>query len=239
MVMGLGAVLLILRMTRPVKEAFDKQKQFVWDASHELKTPLAVISANAEVLSGEIGDNEWLGYIQSEVRRTDKLVQNLLTLARLDWDDLPVMKERVDLGQAILQVALPFESTVFEAGKTLQLHVPEGIFCMGDSAMLQQLVVILLSNAVKYSDEKGHISLALESRGEKCILRVHNMGTPIDAATLHHIFDRFYRGDSSHNAENPGNGLGLAIASTIVRTHRGKISVTSTAEEGTCFTVIL
>ena len=238
-IMSFGAVLLIRRMTRPAQEAFEKQKQFVWDASHELKTPLAVISANAEVLSGEIGENEWLGYIRSEVQRTDKLVQGLLTLARLDRDGLPMAKTAVNLSQAVMQVALPFESTVFEAGKTMVLEVAENVHCMGDSAMLQQLVVILLSNAVKYSEEKGIISVFLEQKGEKAVLRVHNTGVPIAQEALPMIFDRFFRGDTSHNSENSGNGLGLAIAKNIVEAHKGKITVESTETEGTCFTIIL
>lgn len=239
LLMGMSAVLLIRRMTKPAQEAFDKQKQFVWDASHELKTPLAVISANAEVLAGEIGENEWLGYIRSEVKRTDNLVQHLLTLARMDRDGLPAAKKKVNLSQAVLQVALPFESTVYEAGKTIYLQVEENVHCMGDEAMLQQLAVILLSNAEKYSDEKGCITLKLEKKGEHCVLSVHNTGEPIAPEALPHIFDRFYRGDSSHNRENPGNGLGLSIAKNIVTAHKGKITVESSAKEGTCFTVTI
>ena len=235
LVLGVTAALLIRRMTRPVQEAFDKQKQFVWDASHELKTPLAVISANAEVLAGEIGENEWLQYIQSEVRRTDNLVQNLLTLARMDKGSVEAMFRSFDLSQAVLQVALPFESTVFEAGKTMEIDVPDGIMVRGDQDMIQQLVVILLSNAVKYSDEGGSIHLALEAKGP--ILKVHNTGPAISPEVLPHIFDRFFRGDAAHNRETPGNGLGLAIAKNIVEAHKGRITAESSPEAGTTFTV--
>lgn len=236
-ILGLVATLLIRRMTKPVQEAFDKQKQFVWDASHELKTPLAVILANAEVLAGEIGENEWLQYIQSEVQRTDHLVQNLLTLARMDKGSVQTVFQSFDLSQAILQVALPFESTVFEAGKTMEMDVPGGVTYRGDRDMIQQLVVILLSNAVKYSDEGGSITLALDSRGP--VLKVHNTGPAIAPDVLPHIFDRFYRGDAAHNRETPGNGLGLAIAKTIVENHKGKITAESSPESGTTFTVTL
>ena len=239
LVLGLGAVVLIRRMTRPVQEAFDKQRQFVWDASHELKTPLAVISANAEVLAGEIGENEWLGYIRSEVRRTDKLVKNLLTLARMDQGTVQAERRQFDLSQAVLQVALPFESTVFEAGKTMELEVPEGLSYVGDQEMLQQLVVILLSNAVKYSDAGGTIALSLQARGEKRVLQVSNTGDGIAPEALPRIFDRFYRGDSAHNRENPGNGLGLAIAKTLVEAHKGRITAENLPDRGVRFTVVL
>ncbi len=237
LILGLTAALLIRRMTRPVQDAFDKQKQFVWDASHELKTPLAVISANAEVLAGEIGENEWLQYIQSEVKRTDHLVQNLLTLARMDKGTVEPVFRPFDLSQAVLQVALPFESTVFEAGKTLDLEVPDGVTVKGDEDMIQQLVVILLSNAVKYSDEHGSIRVELDPRGP--VLRVHNTGPAIDPEALPHVFDRFFREDAAHNRETPGNGLGLAIAKNIVEAHKGTITAESSPEKGTTFTVTL
>ena len=235
LILGLTAALLIRRMTRPVQEAFDKQKQFVWDASHELKTPLAVISANAEVLAEEIGENEWLAYIQSEVRRTDSLVQNLLTLARMDKGSVEAVFRPFDLSQAVLQVALPFESAVFEAGKTMEMEIPDGVTVRGDQDMIQQLVVILLSNAVKYSDDGGAIRVTLEARGP--VLKVHNTGPAISPEVLPHIFDRFFRGDAAHNREIPGNGLGLAIAQNIMDVHKGKITAESSPETGTTFTV--
>ena len=237
--LSIGAVLLIRRMIRPVDEAIEKQKQFVWDASHELKTPLAVISANAEVLAGEVGPSKPLEYIQSEVQRTDHLVQNLLTLARMEKGTVAVEHKAFDLSRVVLSVALPFETAVFEAGKQMELSVPDGITCRGNEEMIQQLVVILLSNAEKYSDPGGKISVKLESRGEKRILQVHNTGPAIPREAQSKIFDRFYRVDSSHNREIPGNGLGLSIARSIVEMHRGKITVSSEEGKGTAFTVTL
>lgn len=239
MLLSLAAVWLIKRMVRPVDEAMEKQKQFVWDASHELKTPLAVISANAEVLSGEIGENQSLQYIQSEVKRTDQLVQNLLTLARMEKNPTPRAHREFDLSRAALEVALPFESAVYEAGKTIGMDIPDGLKLTGDEEMVKQLLMILLSNAVKYSDAHGKINLILEGKGDKRIIRVRNTGPAIPAADQDKIFDRFYRVDSSHNRETPGNGLGLAIAKSIVETHKGKIAVQSEEGKGTEFTVTL
>lgn len=237
--MGLCAVLLVRRMTRPVQDAFDKQKQFVWDASHELKTPLAVISANAEALAGETGESRWLDYIRSEVQRTDLLVKNLLTLAQLDGGQAERAKSRFDLSHAVLSVALPFESAVFEAGKTLQIEVQEDIRYTGDEEMIKQLVVILLGNALKYSNDGGSIQISLEKKDEKRILRVHNTGEGLPKEEIPHVFARFYRADRSRNRENAGHGIGLAIAKTIVEAHKGKISAESEAGKWICFTVIL
>ena len=236
--LSLLAWLLIRRMVRPVEDAFTRQKQFVDDASHELKTPLAVISANAEVLEQEIGENEHLGYIRSEVRRTDSLVRNLLTLARLDRNGMKVEMKSFDLSRALLSVILPFESTVYEAGKTLETDIPEGIACFGNEEMIQQLAVILLSNALKYSGDGGRISIRLTARGKLRELRVFNTGLPIDPKDRERIFDRFWRADPAHNRDSGGHGLGLAIASSVVKFHRGKISVESN-ESGNTFTVIL
>lgn len=237
--LSVGAVWLIRKMVKPVDEAMEKQKQFVWDASHELKTPLAVISANADVLAAEAGESKPLQYIQSEVRRTDSLIQNLLTLARMEKGTVEAAHVQFDLSRAIMEVALPFESTVFEEGKTLDMDIPEGIEYTGDQEMIKQLAVILLSNAAKYSDGGGKIRVSLEAKGEKRILRVHNTGPAIPPEAQQRIFDRFYRVDSSHNREVEGNGLGLAIAQNIVSAHRGKITVHSADGEGTEFTVIL
>ena len=237
--LSLAAAWLIRRMVRPVDEAMEKQKQFVWDASHELKTPLAVISANAEVLSNEIGENQSLQYIQSEVKRTDQLVQNLLTLARMEKSAAPKQHQTFDLSRALLEVALPFESAVYEAGKSIDMQIPDGLRLTGDEEMIKQLAMILLSNAVKYSDEHGKIALILEARGDRRIIRVRNTGPAIPAADQEKIFDRFYRVDSSHNRETPGNGLGLAIARNIVSLHKGKITVQSEEGKGTEFTVTL
>ena len=238
-ILSAGAWLLIRRMVKPVQEAFERQKQFVWDASHEFKTPLAVISANAEVLAGEMGDNEYLGYIQSEVRRTDRLVQSLLTLARMDRGTVAAKPERFDFSKALLEVALPFESTVFEAGRTLETDVPGEVYIKGDREMLQQLAVILLSNALKYSNEGGSIRLSLARKGRGCQLSVYNTGQGIAPENLERVFDRFYREDLSHNSEIAGNGLGLAIARNIVDAHKGRIHAESEYGRSATFIVEL
>ena len=235
--LSVGAWFLIRRMVKPVEAAFERQKRFIWDASHELKTPLAVISANADVLSDEIGDSEPLKFIQSEVRRTDHLVQHLLSLARMDQGTVKADLKEIDLSETVLAVALPFESTVFEAGKTFEIDVPDGQTGYADAAMLQQLTVILLSNALKYSDEHGLIRLSLHPKknGRGHVLTVFNTGKGIEPDNLERVFDRFYRTDESRNSETGGEGLGLSIARGIMELHNGTIRAESVPGKNATF----
>ena len=239
LLLSLGAWLLIRRMVKPVEEAFVKQQQFVWDASHELKTPLAVISANADLLDSEIGENEYLGYIRSEVKRTDELVKNLLTLARMDRGTAECQMAETDFSDAVLSVLLPFESTVFEAGKTMKSEIQEQVRVTGNASLLQQLTVILLSNALKYSNPGGTITVVLKKKGRGAELRVRNTGEGIAPADRERIFDRFYRTDASRNSETGGEGLGLAIARSITEIHHGKIEAESQVGEYAEFIVTI
>lgn len=223
----IAAWLLIRYLVRPVQEAFDRQRQFVWDASHELKTPLAVISANAEVLQDEIGKNEYLGYIRWEVKRTNRLVQNLLTLARMDQGKVTADLKEMNLSKALLSVALPFESSAFEEERQFEIEVPSEILCRGDAEMIKQLAMILLSNALKYSDKGDWIRICAGRKTRGAWFQVVNTGEGISKEDQGKIFDRFYRADQSHNSEKEGSGLGLAIAQNIVEMHKGRLCVTS------------
>ena len=233
------AVMLIRRVLRPVSEAFTKQRQFVWDASHELKTPLAVISANAQVLEHELGENEYLGYIVNETRSMNTLVQNLLTLARMDSSGQKPSFESFDLGRTLLAAVLPMEGLAFEHGKTLEVNVSEGIYCVGNEALIRQLAVILLSNALEHSGSGARISLTLRESGNRRMFSIRNTLSYIPPEEQDRIFDRFYRSDSSRSSDSGGNGLGLAIAKSIVQLHRGSIKLESGPESGTRFTVTL
>lgn len=234
-----AAFILIWKMIRPVEDAFEKQKQFVWDASHELKTPLAVIGANADVLEMEVGGNEYITYIQNEVKRTDRLVKDLLSLARMDQGKQRADMKPLDLGKAVLSVALPFESKAFEENKEFAVHAEDDLCCRGDEAMLKQLTVILLSNAFKYSDEKGTIRVAVTSKGNAVELCVSNSGAGIEQKDQKRIFDRFFRADPSRNRKVEGFGLGLSLAKKITDLQKGKIWVHSIPNEITEFHVLL
>ena len=235
--LSLLSALLIRRTLRPVREAMEKQRQFIWDASHELKTPLAVISANAQVLEKELGGNPYFGYIRSEIRQMDALVQSLLTLARLESGKMQADFTRFDLGAALLQLALPMESLAFEQGKTLDIQVTEGVFCRGNAGMLTQMASILLSNAFKYSPAGAAITLQLTAHGRALCLRVHNTGSYIPPSEREKVFDRFYRAESA--AQTQGSGIGLAIARSIAALHHGDICLESDEASGTAFIATL
>ncbi len=222
------AIALSFWLIKPVKETFDKQKQFISDASHELKTPIAVISANTDVLEAEIGENKWLGYIRSESVRMGELVSELLYLARIDDKTGHKMTlAKFNLTDAVLQTALPFESRMFEEGKKFEVNAQEDITCEGDLSAIKHVLTILIDNAIKYSEEKGEIIVDLKLHSNKKVLSVYNTGIGIKKDKLNKVFERFYREDEARNSQSGGYGLGLAIAAEVVARHHGTIKCES------------
>ena len=201
-------VILSKWIVTPVQTAFDKQKQFIADASHELKTPLTIITANAEVLAGTVKDNKWLNHILAQTRRMNFLIKNLLELAKLDSCDIPHELMDFDMSQCVKNAALSFESLAFEYGKTYEIDICNNIYMYGNESAIRQLTTILLDNAFKYSEEKGSISIHLCQQGDKRILTVQNSGNIIPKQEQKRIFERFYRSDSSRSRETGGYGLG-------------------------------
>ena len=231
------AWLLSIWAVKPVRTSFEKQRRFVGDASHELKTPLSVISTNMDVLVSEVGENKWTNYIQNEIARMSTLVKDLLYLAKSDDGVEKLQKSEFDLSRSVLSVALPFESRIFDAGKTLTISVQENVKMFGISQRIEQLVAIFLDNAMKYSNEKSEIRLELKTSGNKKIISVFNTGDGIPPEKQKAIFERFYRLDSSRNRETGGFGLGLSIAKNIVDLHKGKIQLNSEVGKFTEFVV--
>lgn len=223
---------------RPVQLAFDKQKQFIGDASHELKTPLTIIMANAEVLETSLPENKWLLHILEQGERMKQLINSLLTIAKLDAGQTITPFTDFDLSKTVQNSALTFESLAYEYQKQYQIHVEEHLSLLGNEEQIRQLVTILLDNAFKYSDENGHVSVSLTKHGNKKVLQVSNTGKSIPAKDQKHIFERFYRSDASRSRESGSYGLGLSIAHSIVALHKGKISVQS-KDGHTVFTVQL
>lgn len=216
------AVYLARRIVKPLEESYRKQKQFISDAGHELKTPVSVVSANADLLSRELGENRWLANIQYENDRMGKLVTQLLELARTE--DVTPATERLDLSRLVIGGALPFESVAFEKGLVLKTDISDGIFADGDSGRLSQLVSILIDNAISHG-QNGDVCVKLTESRNHAILSVTNAGEPIPPEKTEQLFERFYREDESRNGEEKHYGLGLAIAKAIVSAHRGKIEV--------------
>ncbi len=230
LLLGVSAVL-ARWATGPVERAWGQQRQFLSDASHELKTPLTVILSNAELLSAlplEERPARWTDNILSESRQMKNLVEEMLTLARADHMAQPAVLAEVSLSELAEDCALAFEPVAFEAGKPLEYHVAGGVFVLGDGDRLRRLVSILLDNAVKYGAEGGTITLALEKTERQARLTVANPGEPIPAEQLRRLFERFYRADASRG-EKSGFGLGLSIAAVIAQEHKGSLRAESDA----------
>lgn len=232
---------------RPVERAWDQQRRFVSDASHELKTPLTVILANLDILRRHEGDSiraqrKWLDSSEAEAQHMKQLVEDLLTLARLDeaghTAPLPAMCA-VDLTDAVLSSLLTFEPVAFEQGLELDSSLEPCICVNGDEARLKQLTTILLDNACKYAGKGGRVTVSLTASGDRARLSVSNTGDVIPPEQLRHLFERFYRADPARTGGQSGYGLGLAIASGIAQLHSGRITALSDAEHGTVFSVTL
>lgn len=217
------AVFLARRIVQPLEESYQKQKQFISDAGHELKTPVSVVSANAELLAREIGENQWLANIQYENERMGKLVGQLLELARTE--NVAPQTEHLDLSRLVGGEALPFESVAFEKGLELNCNIVNGLFVTGNGTQLKQLVSILLDNAIRHGTGGGEVTLQLKEERNHAKLSVINDGDEIPPEQQTQLFDRFYRVDAARNGEDKHYGLGLAIAKAIVTAHKGKINV--------------
>ena len=227
---GLAAILVLLlislliarRIVKPLEENDSRQKQFISDASHELKTPVSVISANTEMLVREIGENEWLSNIQYENERMGILLKQLLDLSRAENASVPM--ERVDLSGIVAGDSLALDSLAFEQGKTIKSDIDDSIQIEGNRTQMEQVVTVLLDNAIRHSSGK-EIEINLKKHGHSAILTVSNEGKEIPPEKLSHLFDRFYRVDEVRNSEDNHYGLGLSIAKAVVLNHRGSISV--------------
>ncbi|MBP3729363.1 MAG: GHKL domain-containing protein, partial [Lachnospiraceae bacterium] len=237
-------------IAKPVEENIEAQKRFVADASHELKTPLAVIDANVAVLEQSLGDNKWLGYIQEQSGRMAELVGQLLQLSHLEEGEgspetLPPA-EPLDGAEAVMTAALPFESLAFEGGLSLEMNLPENLPMTGRRQDLEQLTAILIDNGIRHASEGGAVQLSLERqrqhRGRKeedvLLLRVSNPGTEIPPEALPHLFDRFYQIDPARSHQKNSYGLGLAIAKKLAERNRGTLQVQS-REGMTTFSLLL
>lgn len=212
-------------LIRPVEEAFLKQKQFIFDASHELKTPLSVIMTSAECLSKNPKETKWLDNIQSETERMNKLVLDLLNLAKYDNSYENRVLSVIDLSKLVEKSVLTFESLIYDKGLNLKYHIDQDVnFKCVDSEM-KQLVEILVDNAIKHAYDKSTITINLIKEKDEISLVVKNRGDKIPKEEQYKIFERFYKSDNSRNRNENRFGLGLAIAKNIVLSHNGKIYV--------------
>lgn len=220
---------------RPIAESYTKQKRFITDAGHELKTPLTVISANTEVLELTQGESEWTKSIKNQVERLSQLTSSLVSLSRMDEVSAPDMAE-FTLSEALEEWAEPFKAVAAAAGKTLNADIEKGLSLCAVEENIRMLVSILLDNALKYSDLREPVSLTLRRQGKGVCLRVRNSVESIEPGSHEEFFVRFYRADQSRG-EISGYGLGLSIARAIYRSNRGTITAESPDGTSVVFTV--
>ncbi len=230
--LGLAAVLLLLillsgRIIKPVSESYEKQKRFITDAGHEIKTPLTIIDADADILEMEFGENEWIRDIQNQTSRLAALTGDLIRLSRMEESSDQFRMIRFPLSDVAEETAQSFQALARTQNKTFRVSIQPMISVCGDEQALRRLISILLDNALKYSNEGGMITLKLEKQGRTVKLSVANTAEHIEPEKLPYLFERFYRMDPSRNSGTGGYGIGLSIARAVVTAHKGKINASS------------
>ncbi len=238
------SILFANRAIRPLREAWEQQRRFAADASHELKTPLAIITANADALLADEGEpaqnrNKWLGRIKEQTARMSALIGDLLYLSKAEDGALPgtgdVSAAPFDLSRTVADTALSMEAVVYEKGIRLSHNIQPNIHLQSDEESLRRVFTILFDNAVKYTPPGGSISLSLTKQRGHILLCIRNSGEGIAPEHLPRLFDRFYRADASRSSETGGHGLGLSIARAIAEAAGGNLWAESTPGEGAAF----
>lgn len=215
-------IILSKRAVRPAAESYEKQKQFITDASHELKTPLTLILADLDIAESELGKSEWLDDIRAEGGRMAELVSQMVTLTRMDEEQPRLVMSRFSISDTLLDTVSEFEALAKARGKSLSAEAAPGIMTEGDEAAIRRLFSILLDNAVKYCDVGGEIRVRLISKHRSCIVTVENSYAAAEQVEIGRLFDRFYRADKARTAGS-GFGIGLSIAKATVTAHKGEI----------------
>ena len=217
-------VLLSGRAIRPIANNIRQQKQFITDASHELKTPLTSISTSLDVICMEHGEDEWTENIKKQTGRMSKLVSELVTLSRLD-EDMPLPnKEQFSLSNAAWEIAEVYQPQAKAQGKSMTVDISENITMVGEKPAIQQMLSVLLDNSIRYSDPNGEIRFSVGKKKNRINIEVFNTCHFDVVPDVNRLFDRFYRPDSSRDSKTGGTGIGLAIAKAVALTHGGTIS---------------
>ena len=238
------SIILTNKILEPVIESFERQKQFIADASHELKTPLAIIKTNSSVIRGnkdEIVSSQmkWINYVEDQTERMAELIDEMLSLAKLDTDKELLDFSKFNVSNLLNNIILTFEAVIFENNIEFESNIKEEIYIKGDKDKIKKAINVLLDNAIKYTNKNGKISVLLTEEKGKLKIKVKNTGEGIKKEDLDKVFERFYRVDDSRTRETGGYGLGLAIAKSIVESHNGKIYADSIVAKETTFTIEL
>lgn len=231
--------LLSKRAIKPVIESAEKQKRFVTDAGHEIKTPLAIISANTEVLELNNGKNEWTESIRKQTNRMDTLVKSLLTLSKMEEEKVQLVFTEFSASDLVWESVISFETLATSQGKHFDVNIQPDLTVNGDASGFRQVVSILLDNAVKYARDQGEISVSLWRQGKAISLEVCNVSDTLPEGDLNRLFDRFFRADPSRSGESGSYGIGLSIAKALVQAHKWKIAVRRENDDRICFSVII
>ena len=232
-------VLLSKRAIEPVAESYEKQKRFITDAGHEIKTPLTIIDADTSILEMEYGENEWLDDIQLQTKRLVGLTNDLIYLSRMEEKQTKTTMIEFPFSEVILEEAQSFQGLAKVKGKNFMVDIEPMLSLKGDEKTIRQLISILLDNAVKYCTEQGQIRLTAAHKGKNIILSIYNTSQPLTKENIDQLFDRFYRTDESRNSKTGGYGIGLSVAKAVVEAHHGKIVASSEDGNSLLITVIL
>ncbi len=225
------------RAVRPVAESYDKQKQFVTDANHELKTPLTLVMTNLDILETEIGENEWVTDIRSEAERMRGLINQLVILSRMDEDKTNLELREFSMSDMVSEAVSEFEALIIEKEKRLHVEISPDIKYTGDENELRRVLFILLDNAVKYCDAGGQITVRLEKH-KYISIYIENTYEAVNEVDLDRLFDRFYRNDKARTCDG-SYGLGLSIAKAIVNQHKGTITACKKDNSNIGFKIVL
>ena len=234
----IGSYILSKMTLRPIMESYKKQTEFVQNAAHELRTPLTIIQAKQELLLQEpkskiIDKSEDINIMLKETKRLTKLIKELMVLAMADSNELKMHKEKTNVDNLIKEIIMPYKDFAEMQEKQINLDLNYGKEANIDRNKINQLLVIILDNAIKYTTEKDTITVKTYSKEGKCVIEVADTGIGISKEATKHVFDRFYREDKARSREKGGTGLGLSIAHTIVKLHGGNIKITNNEPKGT------
>lgn len=224
------------RAVRPVSESYEKQKQFITDANHELKTPLTLVLTNLDILESEIGENEWLSDIRNESERMSALVNQLTTLARMDEEEINLESKSFSMSDMVSDVVSEFQMLAQNHEKCIYAQIDEGIDYIGDEAAICKVISILLDNAIKYCDVNGEIIVRLE-KWRHIVFYVENQYADVNKTELERLFERFYRADKARTFIG-GFGVGLSIAKAIVNQHKSEIIAYKKDEQHIGFKIV-
>ena len=223
---------------KPVQESYEKQRRFITDAGHELNTPLSIISANAELLSMDVGESEWIDGIENQVAKLSRLTKNLVYVAKMEEGEGDFAFERINLSQITVEALNPFMAVSESAGKKVHLHVEQDVFIDGNEDMVCRMITLLMDNAFKHSFGED-IEFSLEKEGKKAVFTLKNGCDEIEQGDLSVLFERFYRPAKSRGKDAGGSGIGLSVVQSIAEIHKGKAYASSPDGKSIIFKIII